>query len=55
MPRGGSLSKRFLDSIRKSGLLRGSRTHVHLSADEATARIVGARRGAPVILGVRAG
>jgi putative RNA 2'-phosphotransferase len=46
---------RFLDGIRRSGLVRGSRTHVHLSADEATARVVGARRGAPVILGVRAG
>ena len=42
--------ERFLDSIRKQGLLRGSRHHVHLSADEATAANVGGRRGKPVIL-----
>jgi putative RNA 2'-phosphotransferase len=47
---------RFLDSIRAEGLLRGSRTHVHLSIDESTARVVaGRRRGRPVILTVRAG
>ena len=46
---------RFLDSIRAQGLLRGSRRHVHLSPDVETARIVGARRGEPVILTVRAG
>jgi putative RNA 2'-phosphotransferase len=44
-----------LDSIRQQGLVRGERHHVHLSADEATARNVGARRGSPVVLGVRAG
>lgn len=41
-----------IDSIRKSGLLRMERHHVHLSFDEATARIVGKRRGKPVILTV---
>jgi putative RNA 2'-phosphotransferase len=47
---------RFLASIRSSGLLRGSRTHVHLSADEETARTVaGRRKGPAVILVVRAG
>lgn len=45
---------RFLDSIRAQGLLRGERQHVHLSADEATAKNVGQRRGKPVVLRVRA-
>jgi putative RNA 2'-phosphotransferase len=46
----------FLDRIRAEGLLRGSRTHVHLSIDESTARVVARRRkGVPVILTVRAG
>ena len=48
--------ERYLESIRAEGLLRGSRTHVHLSIDESTARVVaGRRKGVPVILGVRAG
>jgi putative RNA 2'-phosphotransferase len=47
---------RFLGRIRVQGLLRGSRTHVHLSIDEGTARVVAARRkGRPIILTVRAG
>ncbi len=46
---------RFLEAIRREGLVRGARTHVHLSADVETARRVGARRGAPVILRVDAG
>lgn len=47
---------RFLERIRVEGLLRGSRTHVHLSIDESTARVVASRRkGRPVILAVRAG
>src|SRR5215469_5450197 len=46
---------RFVPAIREQGLLKGDRHHVHLSADEATARQVGARRGAPVILVVQAG
>jgi len=41
---------RFLDGIFADGLLPGSRTHVHLSADRATAVAVGARRGRPVVL-----
>ena len=46
---------RFLPSIRKEGLVRGSRHHVHLSVDEETAIKVGQRRGRPVVLEVRAG
>ncbi|MDH5674320.1 MAG: RNA 2'-phosphotransferase [Myxococcales bacterium] len=45
---------RFLGSIRTQGLLKGQRQHVHLSAQEATARNVGQRRGTPVLLQVRA-
>jgi putative RNA 2'-phosphotransferase len=44
---------RFLESIKNEGLLKGSRHHVHLSLDEATARKVGARHGSPVILTVK--
>jgi putative RNA 2'-phosphotransferase len=47
--------ERFLKSILDSGLSKGKRHHVHLSADLATARKVGARRGAPVILRVMSG
>jgi putative RNA 2'-phosphotransferase len=46
---------RNLDSIRAQGLVSGSRTHVHLSADEATAVNVGRRHGRPVVLRVQAG
>lgn len=45
---------RFLDSILVQGLVRGERHHVHLSGDLKTARSVGARRGKPAILKVRA-
>jgi uncharacterized protein (TIGR02452 family) len=43
-----------LEGIRAHGLVRGQRRHVHLSADVPTATRVGQRRGAPVILTVRA-
>lgn len=43
-----------LPAIRRDGLLRMSRHHVHLSADVATARTVGARHGRPVVLKVDA-
>ena len=43
-----------LPGIREQGILRGQRHHVHLSADVPTAEQVGRRRGAPVILTVRA-
>jgi putative RNA 2'-phosphotransferase len=46
---------RNLDSIRVQGLIPGRRTHVHLSADEATAVNVGRRHGRPVVLHVQAG
>jgi putative RNA 2'-phosphotransferase len=45
---------RFLDSIRQGGLIPGSRQHVHLSGDEATATTVGARHGRPAVLRVDA-
>lgn len=39
-------------AIRKQGLLRMARHHVHLSLDVATARKVGARHGSPMIFAV---
>lgn len=45
----GTVNK-FLPSIRKHGLVPGTRQHVHLSATRETAIAVGARRGEPVIL-----
>ena len=42
--------ERFIPSIREQGLLRGTRQHVHLSPDRATATIVGKRRGQPIVL-----
>jgi putative RNA 2'-phosphotransferase len=50
----GTVAK-FLDNIRREGLLKMSRQHVHLSKDKATAEKVGSRRGIPVILTVRSG
>jgi putative RNA 2'-phosphotransferase len=41
---------RFVPSIREKGLLRGARTHVHLSQDEATAERVARRRAGDVVL-----
>lgn len=43
-----------LPEIQQSGIQKMSRTHVHLSKDMDTARIVGARRGKPIILTIRA-
>lgn len=45
---------RFVENIRREGLSRRKRHHVHLSADIDTAMRVGARHGAPVVLVVRA-
>lgn len=45
---------RFLDAIFTDGLTPQGRHDVHLSADVATARSVGARRGRPVVLSVDA-
>jgi putative RNA 2'-phosphotransferase len=46
--------QRALPTILEEGLRPMRRHHVHLSPDIATARRVGARRGAPVILEIRA-
>lgn len=46
--------ERFLASIMSTGLEKGSRQHVHLSLDIATANRVGGRRGEPVILKIAA-
>lgn len=48
-------SMRFLEAIRREGLLPGSRQHVHVSGDRATATVVGQRHGKPVVLDVYAG
>jgi putative RNA 2'-phosphotransferase len=45
---------RYLASIRGAGLRPGARHHVHLSREPATATIVGARHGKPVVLMVDA-
>lgn len=45
---------RFVEAIRREGLAKRSRQHVHLSADADTATAVGARHGKPVVLIVRA-
>jgi putative RNA 2'-phosphotransferase len=47
-------ASRFVDAIRREGLCKRSRQHVHLSADAETATRVGARHGRPVVLIVRA-
>lgn len=46
--------ERFIASIRKQGLLKGARHHVHLSASRDVAIRVGERRGRPILLQVRA-
>lgn len=47
-------AERFLASIRQEGLKPGQRHHVHLSANEQTARAVGQRYGSPVVLRIDA-
>lgn len=47
--------RRFLDSILREGLRPMERQYVHLSTDEKTAKTVGGRHGAPVVLTVDAG
>ena len=44
-----------LDLIRETGLKKMQRHDVHLHVDEQTASTVGARRGRPVLLKIRAG
>ena len=46
---------RFVAAIRAEGLKKMARHHVHLSADEATARAVGQRHGKPAVLVIDAG
>lgn len=46
---------RFLPAIRRDGLSRRDRHHVHLSADVETAVTVGDRRGEAIVLVIRAG
>lgn len=45
---------RFLDAIRRQGLVSRGRNYVHLSPDEATAQNVGQRHGRPVVLRIQA-
>lgn len=46
---------RFVDSIRQDGLTKGSRHHVHLSANGETANQVGGRHGKPLVLTIASG
>jgi len=46
---------RNLDSILRTGLLKGDRHHVHLSESEKTAFAVGKRYGSPVVLKINSG
>jgi putative RNA 2'-phosphotransferase len=46
---------RFLPSIKRQGLVPGTRNHVHLSPDERTALRVGQRHGNPLVLTIQAG
>jgi putative RNA 2'-phosphotransferase len=43
-------TRKFIESIRRGGLVPASRRDVHLSASKETALAVGARRGVPVVL-----
>ncbi|KQQ89061.1 RNA 2'-phosphotransferase [Massilia sp. Leaf139] len=45
---------RFVAAIERQGLRAGSRHHVHLSQEQATAASVGARYGMPVVLRIDA-
>ncbi|WP_375579374.1 RNA 2'-phosphotransferase [Marivirga tractuosa] len=46
---------RNIDSIKKHGLLKQNRHHVHLSSDTETAKKVGMRYGKPIVLKIDAG
>jgi len=48
-------AQKNLNSIRKTGLTRGSRHHVHLCADPEAAEKVGRRYGKPIVLEIEAG
>ena len=47
--------EKYLESIRKSGLIPKARLYVHLSPDVKTATAVGSRHGKPVVLTVKSG
>jgi putative RNA 2'-phosphotransferase len=47
-------NEKSVSAILENGLLKMARHHVHLSADEKTARSVGGRRGKPAIFAVDA-
>ena len=46
---------RFLDSIKRQGLVPKKRNYVHLSPDQQTAIKVGRRHGKPIVLTIQAG
>lgn len=46
--------EKYIDSIFSDGIKKMNRTHVHLSANIETAKIVAQRRGLPIILTIRA-
>jgi putative RNA 2'-phosphotransferase len=50
----GTVAK-FLERIRREGLIAGARRYVHLSTDVAAAELVARRRGRPIVIGVLAG
>jgi putative RNA 2'-phosphotransferase len=45
-------AERNIASIKVQGIIKGKRHHVHLSADQHTARAVGSRYGKPIVVGV---
>ena len=47
-------ARHLMEAIRRDGLLKMSRHHVHLSLDRQTARVVGARHGHPLVWAVDA-
>ena len=47
--------EKFIDSIRRTGLQKQSRQHVHLSENIETANKVGSRRGKAIILNIASG
>ena len=48
-------AEKYVESIRREGLLKRARHHVHLSPTRETASAVGSRHGKLVLLGVRSG
>jgi putative RNA 2'-phosphotransferase len=47
--------EKSVESIKRSGLQKMSRHHVHLSSDRSTAKMVGQRHGKPVVFEVATG